>query len=64
MRQLHTLQSLSAAHNVELPFLDDAEQQIHRAGASRLIEFLMRGATPPTAVINYILAEGVEVRAL
>lgn len=60
-RQLHTMQSLSVAHNVDLPFLDDPEQQINRAGASRLIEFLMQGATPPTAVIDYILAEGVEV---
>ncbi|KAL1939505.1 hypothetical protein VTO73DRAFT_9816 [Trametes versicolor] len=59
-RQLHTMQSLSVAHNVDLPFLDDPEQQINRAGASRLIEFLMQGATPPTAVIDYILAEGVE----
>lgn len=60
-RQLHTMQSLSVAHNVNLPFLDDPEQQINRAGASRLIEFLMQGATPPTVVIDYILAEGVEV---
>ncbi|KAI9069803.1 hypothetical protein FKP32DRAFT_1558993, partial [Trametes sanguinea] len=59
-RQLHLLQSLSIAHHVDLPFLDDPNQQINRAGASRLVQFLTRGERPSQAVIDHILAEGVD----
>ncbi|KAI0364400.1 hypothetical protein BV20DRAFT_974504 [Pilatotrama ljubarskyi] len=59
-RQMHTIQSMSIARSINLPFLDDPTQQIDRAGASRINHFLMRGEEPPAAVVNYILAEGVE----
>ncbi|KAI0640458.1 hypothetical protein C8Q79DRAFT_996230 [Trametes meyenii] len=44
------------------PFNADPTQQIDRAGASRFIQFLQRGERPPQAVVDQILAEGVDVR--
>ncbi|KAI0633961.1 hypothetical protein C8Q77DRAFT_1156823 [Trametes polyzona] len=59
-RQLNTLRSLSVAQGIDLPFLQDPEHQINRAGASRLIQFLIRGERPSEAVVNHIFAEGVD----
>ncbi|KAI0326369.1 hypothetical protein GY45DRAFT_1259089 [Cubamyces sp. BRFM 1775] len=58
--QIDMLRRLPEAHAILLPFLDSPTQPINHAGASRLISFLRQNPSPPPAVMNYILADGVD----